>query len=213
VVPARPQPCLGMRSARTPPVAQPSQNGLIDYYSGPQLSFPRTQNKSSHRRPDISVAFQIRRERGTRGGYVGGVRDAGLIGACCAAFCALRRGSSVRFLASVRRRTEIIPRIFHVSSGKFRVPSVEAYRDVVKPQTQVFFDPKKVRPAPGEEPAARTRSGDGEGWGRDRGRKLLVCFVRYARDQRDAAVAGVPRGSPNATHTFGSDCDCRLTKR
>jgi hypothetical protein len=58
---------------------------------------------------------------------------------------------------------------------------------------------KKVRPAPGEEPAARTRSGDGEGWGRDRGRKLLVSLPR---DQRDVAVAGVPRGSPSETHTF-----------
>ena len=70
--------------------------------------------------------------------------------------------------------------------------------------------PEKVRPAPGEEPAARTRSGDGEGWGRDRGRKLLS---RSIRGQRDDAVAGAERGSPSETQTFGSDCDWRLTKR
>jgi hypothetical protein len=33
------------------------------------------------------------------------------------------------------------------------------------------------------------------------------------RVQRAAAVAGLPRGSPSATHTLGSDCDWRLTNR
>jgi hypothetical protein len=66
-----------------------------------------------------------------------------------------------------------------------------------------FLAYKKVRPAPGEEPAARTRSGDGEGWGRDRGRKLLRMFF----DQREDAVDGAERGSPSATQTFGSACD------
>src|SRR4029077_11263920 len=56
---------------------------------------------------------------------------------------------------------------------------------------------------------ARTRSGDGEGWGRDRARvaPLFVC------SQRAVAVSGTGRGSPSATQTFGSDCDWRLTKR
>src|SRR5262249_16707340 len=87
---------------------------------------------------------------------------------------------------------------------KVRVTAAIAWNGIALHSTE------KVRPAPGEEPAARTRSGDGEGWGRDRGRKLLV---RYFRDQREAAVAGVPRGSPSETHTFGSACDWRLTKR
>src|SRR5580704_18699363 len=56
---------------------------------------------------------------------------------------------------------------------------------------------------------ARTRSGDGEGWGRDRAR-VAPLFVR---NQRAVAVSGTGRGSPSATHTFGSDCDWRLTKR
>src|SRR5262249_46548213 len=50
-------------------------------------------------------------------------------------------------------------------------------------------------------------SGDGEGWGCDRGRVAPV-FV-----QRDVAVANAGRGSPSETHTLGSVCDCRFTKR
>ena len=53
---------------------------------------------------------------------------------------------------------------------------------------------------------ARARSGDGEGWGRDREREFLSC-------QRDETVAGAVRGSPSETHRFGSDWDCRFTKR
>src|ERR1700691_5898652 len=76
------------------------------------------------------------------------------------------------------------------------------------PNRARLLSPKKVRPAPGGEPAARTRSGDGEGWGRDRARKLL--FVSF---QREVAVAGAARGSPSETQRLGSVCDCRLTKR
>ena len=58
---------------------------------------------------------------------------------------------------------------------------------------------------------ARTRSGDGEGWGRDRGR--VTPLSRSARVQRDVAVETAGRWSPSATHTLGSLCDCRFTKR
>jgi hypothetical protein len=51
----------------------------------------------------------------------------------------------------------------------------------------------------GESRPRATRSGDGEGWGRDRVAYLLV--------QRELAVSGTGRGSPSATHTFGSDWD------
>jgi hypothetical protein len=51
----------------------------------------------------------------------------------------------------------------------------------------------------GESRPRATRSGDGEGWGRDRAAYLLV--------QRDVAVSGAERGSPSASQTFGSDCD------
>jgi hypothetical protein len=44
---------------------------------------------------------------------------------------------------------------------------------------------------------SRTRSGDG---------RIPFC-------QRAETVAGAVRGSPSATHAFGSDCDCRFTKR
>ena len=50
----------------------------------------------------------------------------------------------------------------------------------------------------------QTRSGDGEGWGRDR-----VAFL--ARLQRGDATYVVSRLSPSETHTFGSDCDWRFT--
>ncbi len=56
---------------------------------------------------------------------------------------------------------------------------------------------------------ARTRSGDGEGWGRDRVRGTPSLFA----SQRDVAVDTAGRGSPSETHTFGSDCDWRFTKR
>ena len=52
---------------------------------------------------------------------------------------------------------------------------------------------------------SRTRSGDGKGWDVT-GARIPVC-------QRAETVAGAVRGSPSATHTFGSDCDCRFTKR
>ena len=55
--------------------------------------------------------------------------------------------------------------------------------------------------------APASRSGDGEGWGRDRERVLVDAA------QRDEAVAGAARGSPSETQTFGSDCDWRFTKR
>ncbi len=32
-------------------------------------------------------------------------------------------------------------------------------------------------------------------------------FRRYLGNQRAVAVAGVVRGTPSETHTFGSDCD------
>ena len=69
---------------------------------------------------------------------------------------------------------------------------------------------KKLRPAIGGWLAAREPVWDGEGWGCDRvaGSKFLV---RYR--SRELAVASAGRLSPSETHTLGSLCDCRLTKR
>ena len=47
-------------------------------------------------------------------------------------------------------------------------------------------------------------------WGRGGGD---VTGVATRSDHRAVAVAGAARGSPSAIHTFGSACDCRLTKR
>src|SRR5262245_46757915 len=69
----------------------------------------------------------------------------------------------------------------------------------------ISSNPEKGAAGPwGKAGRSRTRSGDGEGWGRDR---VRVTF------QRDVAVAVAGRGSPSETHTLGSNCDWRLTKR
>jgi hypothetical protein len=64
---------------------------------------------------------------------------------------------------------------------------------------------------------AQTRSGDGEGWGRDRARVTPSQTDDGRSDgrqtQRAAAVAGAGRLSPSASQTLGSFCDCRFTKR
>jgi hypothetical protein len=54
-------------------------------------------------------------------------------------------------------------------------------------------------------PAAR-EPGLGTGRGGD------VTGTANSLDQRAETVAGA-YGSPSATHKFGSDCDCRFTKR
>ena len=69
---------------------------------------------------------------------------------------------------------------------------------------------KKLRPALGGELAAREPVWDGEGWGCDR----VACPqnpVAWWSWALAVAIAGRP--SPSETHTFGSLCDCRLTKR
>jgi hypothetical protein len=69
---------------------------------------------------------------------------------------------------------------------------------------------KRVRPAPGGEPAAR-EPGLGTGRGGDVTEfAKLLCSLCI---QREVAVSGAVRGSPSETHTFGSDCDWRFTKR
>ena len=68
-------------------------------------------------------------------------------------------------------------------------------------------EPKKVRPAPGGEPAAR-EPGLGTGRGGDVTGVASSYFV-----QREVAVAGAARGSPSEIQTFGSACDWRFTKR
>jgi hypothetical protein len=50
----------------------------------------------------------------------------------------------------------------------------------------------------------RTRSGDGEGWGRDRVR-VTFCF------RQCEAVAGAGRWSPSEIQRLGLDWDCRFT--
>src|SRR3990170_277214 len=63
---------------------------------------------------------------------------------------------------------------------------------------------KKVRPAPGGEPAAREPGlGTGRGGDMTGAAKLL---------QREVAVATAGRGSPSVTQVLGSLCDWRLTK-
>src|SRR5882757_6246317 len=73
-----------------------------------------------------------------------------------------------------------------------------------------FTVPKKLRPSLGGGSAARDPVWDGEGWGCDRVACLLIpgCQRSLA-----LAVAIAGRLSPSETHTFGSLCDCRLTKR
>ena len=67
---------------------------------------------------------------------------------------------------------------------------------------------KKVRPALGGEPAAREPGlGTGRGGDVTGDAELLVSFQRV-EDVADAAY-----GSPSETHTLGSDCDWRFTKR
>ena len=68
-------------------------------------------------------------------------------------------------------------------------------------------EPKKVRPAPGGEPAARE-----PGLGTGRGGDVTGVASSYSV-QREVAVAGAARGSPSEIQTFGSACDWRFTKR
>jgi hypothetical protein len=69
------------------------------------------------------------------------------------------------------------------------------------------IEPKKVRRAPGEEPAAREL-----GLGTGRGGDVTGVASSYSV-QREVAVAGAARGSPSEIQTFGSACDWRFTKR
>ena len=70
----------------------------------------------------------------------------------------------------------------------------------------------------GESRPRANRSGDGEGWGLTGSRSscvvdlLFSCFA-YRRCFEAAAVSSAGRGSPIATQTLGSCCDCRLTNR
>src|SRR4029077_363302 len=66
---------------------------------------------------------------------------------------------------------------------------------------------KKMRPALGE--AGRREPGLGTGRGGD----VTGNAFPFSCAQRDDAVAGAARGSPSETQMFGSDCDCRFTKR
>ena len=66
---------------------------------------------------------------------------------------------------------------------------------------------KNVAAGLGGGPAAR-EPGLGTGRGGD-----VTGSANSFLCQRAETVAGAVRGSPSATHTFGSDCDCRFTKR
>ena len=59
---------------------------------------------------------------------------------------------------------------------------------------------EKMRPAPGEEPAAR-KPGLGRGGWDGTG---LADLSSIGRAQREAAVAAAGRGSPSASQTLGS---------
>ena len=51
------------------------------------------------------------------------------------------------------------------------------------------------------------------GLGTGRGGDVTGLANSFSSLQREVAVAGAARGSPSESHTLGSACDCRLTKR
>src|SRR5438874_8090120 len=87
-------------------------------------------------------------------------------------------------------------------------------RSTLFPYTTLFRSiQKSAAGSGGRAGRAQTRSGDGEGWGRDR---VRVAPLRsgFADDQRAAAVAGAGRMSRSEEHTSElqsrRDLVCRL---